>query len=277
MQIFVINLDRKPERWQRMAGLLEGLPFTRIAAVDGKNIDGPEKKGRPYPGKILSRYQIGCILSHRAAYESFLKSADRYCCVLEDDVYLSPDFSKFINDDKWIPSGCDLVKIETTRQQVRFIGRRIGCQGRQAVRLHSLHFGTAGYIISRRGAEILLEMTTQPDRAMDRIVFGRAVRRRLQPVYQLIPALCIQGTQRGDGMIFPEMESSIRDSNAVPRLPANPTPASSPNPPKIVRVKKSLMEKVRREVSRPFHQLRAVRKNIAKRIMGVRREGVPFA
>ena len=35
MQIYVINLDRHPARWQRIAGLLQGLTIKRIAAMDG--------------------------------------------------------------------------------------------------------------------------------------------------------------------------------------------------------------------------------------------------
>jgi glycosyl transferase family 25 len=266
MQIFVINLDAKPRRWQRLAELLQGLRFKRIVAVDGSTLDGPEQNGRPCPEE-LSRYHRGCILSHRAVYEEFLAGTDRYCCVLEDDVFLSPDFPKFINDDNWIPPDCDLVKIETTRQPVLVIGRRIQCLNRQATRLHSLHLGTAGYIVSRRGAEILLEMTANPARAMDRIVFGRAGRQRLQPVYQLIPALCIQGSHRGDGTIFPEMESSI--CRQAP-------PPPQPSPPKTTPAPKPLLAKVKRELLRPFKQLRAFKKAAGRRRTGLRREGVPF-
>ena len=264
MQIFVINLDAKPRRWQRMTELLQGLRFKRIAAVDGKTIEGPEQNGRPYPG-VLSRYHQGCILSHRAAYQAFLASTDRYCCVLEDDIFLSHDFHKFINDEAWIPQGCGLIKIETTRQPTWFLGQRIRCLDRHAARLNSLHFGTAAYIISRRGAEILLELTVKPDRAMDRIVFGRVARRRLHPIYQLIPALCIQGSHRGDGVTFPEMESSINRQAPPP-----------PDLPKTAPAPKTLLAKVKRELVRPFKQLRALKKAAGRRSTGLRREGVPF-
>ncbi|MDR3457914.1 MAG: glycosyltransferase family 25 protein [Verrucomicrobiae bacterium] len=263
MQIFVINLDQKPGRWQRMAGLLAGLPFHRIAAVDGKAIDGPEQSSRPFPG-ILSRYHQACILSHRAALQALLAGADRYGCVLEDDVFISPDFPKFIRDETWIPPGCDLVKIETTTRPVWFTGRHIACRNRRAIRLHSLHLGAAGYIVSRRGAEILLEMTVGPDRAIDRILFGKAGRERLHPVYQLMPALCIQGNHRGDGMTFPDMESSI--DHTAP-LPVAPKPAP---------LRKPLPAKVKRELLRPFQQLQAATKTAGLRLKSLRREGVPF-
>jgi glycosyl transferase family 25 len=264
MQIFVINLDAKPKRWQRMTELLHGLPFKRIAAVDGKTIDGPEQNGRPCPEE-LSRYHRGCILSHRAAYQEFLAGPDRYCCVLEDDVFISPDFPKFIKDDSWIPAGCDLVKIETTRHPVWVMSQGVPCRDRQAARLLSIHLGTAGYIVSRRGAEVLLETTALPARAMDRIVYGRSGRKTLHPVYQLIPALCIQGSHRGDGVTFPEMESSIyRQAPPPPNLPPVPPPP------------KPLLAKIKRELMRPFNQFQVSKKFARRRKLGLRRKGVPF-
>jgi len=124
MQIYVINLAEKTGRWSRMAGLLQGLPFHRIAAVDGQTIDGPETNIRT-PKKLLSRYHQACLLSHRAAYQAFLAGPDRYGCVLEDDVFISPDFPRFINNEDWIPPGCDVIKIETTQAFVWFTGRRM--------------------------------------------------------------------------------------------------------------------------------------------------------
>ena len=265
MQIYVINLAEKTGRWSRMAGLLQGLPFYRIAAVDGKTVPGPETNIRTFP-RQLSRYNRACILSHRAAWEKFLAGPDRHACVLEDDVFLSPDFPKFIDNEDWIPAGCDLVKIETTQAFIWFIGGRIACLDRRATRLRSLHLGAAGYIITRRGAEILLEMSKDViNRPIDRILFDKTARKRLQPIYQLLPALCIQGSHRSDGVTFPDMESSI-DRQPPPTVR-----------PKIIPPRKTLPAKIVRELIRPFHQLRKARRNAWLRSNGLHRQGVPFA
>ncbi|MBW8863895.1 MAG: glycosyltransferase family 25 protein [Verrucomicrobia bacterium] len=266
MQIFVINLDRKPMRWQRMAGLLQGLPFRRLAAVDGNTIHGPEYNipSRPGSPAVLSRYNRACTLSHRAAMQDFLAGTDRYCCVLEDDVFISPDFPRFINDESWIPSKCDLVKIETTRQEVRLASKGVACLDREAVLLDSVHFGTAGYIVSRRGAQMLLGMTAEPERSIDRILFEPAGLRKLRPV-QLIPALCIQAGHLEGGMIFPEMESSIQ-----PRVPVQ----------KIIperTERKTLPVKIKREAIRPFRQLNGAVQRTGLRLRGLRWTRVPFA
>jgi glycosyl transferase family 25 len=265
MQIYVINLAEKTGRWQRMAGLLHGLPFHRIAAVDGKTVAGPEHNIRTFP-KQLSRYNRAANLSHRAAWEKFLAGPDRYACVLEDDVFLSPDFPKFINNEDWIPPGCDLVKIETTQAFIWFTGGRIACLDRQTTQLRSLHLGAAAYIITRRGAEILLEMSKDViNRPLDRILFDKMGRKRLQPVYQLVPALCIQGSHRSDGVTFPDMESSI-DRQVPPTVR-----------PIIIPSRKTLLTKIGRELVRPFHQFRKARRNAWLRSKGLHRQGVPFA
>jgi glycosyl transferase family 25 len=106
MQIYLINLDRHSQRLQRMTSLLEGLPFQRIAAVDGRTVAGSEQRDRSRPTgrENLSRYDQACTLSHQCAWREFLAGTEKYVCVLEDDIHVSPDFSKFINDESWIPA-----------------------------------------------------------------------------------------------------------------------------------------------------------------------------
>jgi glycosyl transferase, family 25 len=271
MKIFVINLDRHPMRWRRMEGLLQGLAFKRIAAVDGRNLDGPEYRNpaEAMSRENLSRYNRACLLSHRAVWQEFLAGGDPYCCVLEDDVFFSPDFARFINSEAWIPTDCNLLKIETVHQQV-FISRKTTAGlGRQVSLLRSAHLGTAAYIVSRRGAQASLDATLDPERAVDRILFEEAGLKQLHPVYQLFPALCIQANQRADGMIFPEMESSIQ--------PKNPPKARPPTVPGC----KTLLKKIKRELFRPFYQFKEFARSTGVRglhlLKGARRCRVPFA
>jgi glycosyl transferase family 25 len=271
LQIFVINLDRHPMRWQRMAGLLQGLAFKRIPAVDGKTLDGPELNdlSRPRCYETVSRYHRACGLSHRAAWQEFLASGELYGCVFEDDVFLSPDFPRFISDETWIPPSCDLFKIETTLQPVFVSRKNITCLDRMAAALCSLHCGAGGYIISRRGAQALLSATSRPARAIDCIMYDKAGLRQLHPVYQLFPALCVQASQRPDGMVFPEMASSIQ-LNVPPKLQ-----------PEIIPGSKTRLEKIKREIFRPFLKMKTSAQSAGRpaldRLRGVRRVRVPFA
>ncbi|MEI9864980.1 MAG: glycosyltransferase family 25 protein [Limisphaerales bacterium] len=211
MRIYVINLDRHSLRWDRLKELLQGLDFQRIAAVDGKTIDGPELRDRSIPlcHEALSRYERACVLSHRAAWLEFLAGKDPYCCILEDDVIISPDFTRFIKRENWIPKRCEVLKIETCTTEFYFSRKTIACLDRRLVVPHSLHLGCAAYIISRRSAQILLEETVRPDRPIDRIMFDETGLQKLRPVYQLFPALCIQANRYQGGILFPELDSSI--------------------------------------------------------------------
>lgn len=90
---FVINLDRSTQRLaQTQACLAEiGLPFNRIAAVDGKACD-PQlgQAAIPTMGVALSPGEVGCFLSHRKAAEAFLATDAELGVVFEDDLALTP-------------------------------------------------------------------------------------------------------------------------------------------------------------------------------------------
>jgi glycosyl transferase, family 25 len=263
MQIFVINLDRNPMRWNRMAKILAGLDFRRVTAVDGKNLGGPEynKPGRQISHEMLSCYNRACILSHRIACQEFLGGSDAYCCVLEDDILISPDFGQYMNRTDWIPSDAHLVKIETTRNEICVSTKTVTCLNRAATLLRSSHLGSAAYVISRRGAEKILELSAAPDRSIDRVLFDEDGINALRP-YQILPALCIQYSWSGQDLLFPEMESTIQPKSAIPADPAR----------KAVRY--SVLYKIQREFSRPFRQASTW---TALRCQGIRRLSVPFA
>jgi glycosyl transferase family 25 len=168
MRVFVINLDRCPERMTRLAGLLGalGVPFERIAAVDGRELD-PIPPAKAFNGRyVMTRSELACVLSHRMAWFRFIASADEYCLVLEDDVHLGKDFGAIARGDIGLEAAAfDLIKIETRSHKIwvdRFDARTVGGQ-RRIARLHSAHLGAAAYIISRAGVEKVLPATESDD------------------------------------------------------------------------------------------------------------------
>ena len=84
MRVFVINLDRHPERLAHMRGQLRGIAFERISAVDGTKSQ-PTQKG-------LTRFELACLASHRDAWRQFLDGSEEHACFLEDDLHIRPDF-----------------------------------------------------------------------------------------------------------------------------------------------------------------------------------------
>lgn len=257
MQLYVINLDRHQQRMSRMGELLDGLPFQRVRAVEGRELDGPETDDSKTGGPV-SRYAQACALSHRAAWTEFLKTKARYACVLEDDIFLSEAFPKFIRDESWIPAEMNLLKIETYRQRIVLSRQSRVCLDRSMAALRSRHFGTAGYIVSRQGAEALLKLTGKIQRPVDHLLFGRKAVREQLVRHQLFPALCTQGKFIGNGILFSEMESAIEANQPRPEEP--------------------LLSKLRSEIIRPFRQTsKVVSSVITGRYLRERSCVVPFA
>ena len=93
---FVINLDRSPERLQRISADLTrlGIPFARLAAIEGRDIN-PDASPHFAKGEYERRHgkhptpcEIGCYLSHMAAIRRFLESDAQFALILEDDAIL---------------------------------------------------------------------------------------------------------------------------------------------------------------------------------------------
>jgi glycosyl transferase family 25 len=162
--IYVINLDRCPERWQRLRGqaVQFGLNVIRIGAVDGSMIAEHERadfhhrqfvyhNGRkPLPG------EYGCYRSHLIALAQFVASGDDAAIIMEDDVDLNARLiPRAIAALQTIP-GAGLVKLVNHRM-VGF--RRAATSAEEDIVgrcLHGPQGSAACYIVTRRAAEKLL-------------------------------------------------------------------------------------------------------------------------
>ena len=120
MKIYLINLDRHPERLAHMRKQLDGVAFERVSAVDGAT--------RPPTTKGLTRFELACLESHRTAWRKFLASTDSLACFLEDDVHVQPGFAALLSGAKWPPKDAHAVKLDTYFQKVR-LGERLSASG----------------------------------------------------------------------------------------------------------------------------------------------------
>ncbi len=246
MLVLVVNLDRHKLRLERMNAQLAacGLSFERMRAVDGDNLSDADAAAilSPAPLINLSRPEIACLLSHRAAWQRFLASDEELCCVLEDDVRLAEDFGSALKAAKdWALLPFDVIKIETMGQRV-WVSRkkRPAFPGHALSRLRSCHQGTAGYIVSREGTRRLLDLTTRMDRAIDDLMFDAALGSGSLDVLQLEPALCIQEMWLGELDETSEFASSIEPLRLSLRE---------------LRRKRKGLAKLTRETARPFERL----------------------
>jgi glycosyl transferase family 25 len=103
LPIFVINLDRNPDRLAFIRRQLEtfGLSFERLSAVDGATLTTSQVGllsggGRRWNGdyfRPLTSGEVGCYASHRACWQRIVDRRLPAALVLEDDVELSATFA----------------------------------------------------------------------------------------------------------------------------------------------------------------------------------------
>jgi glycosyl transferase, family 25 len=216
MKIYLINLDRHPERLAHMRKQLDGVAFERISAIDGSR--------RPPTTNGLTRFELACLESHRTAWRKFLASAEGLACFLEDDVHIQPGFAALLEGTKWPPKDAHSVKLDTYFQKVRLGERLRASGGREIARLYSRHESAAAYILSRDGAARYLELTESARQPADYAVFPNAPRRLGLSIYQLVPAIAIQDhlLKNGKGfataMTKTDGQAAARRSSLVGKL-----------------------------------------------------------
>ena len=184
MKVYLINLDRHPERLAHMGKQLNGVAFERISAVDGSN-DPPTTKG-------LSRFELACLESHKLAWRQFLNGPDACACFLEDDLHVWPSFAALTASGSWIPTGAHSIKLDTYLQKVELGERKVAIGERQVARLYSRHQSSAAYILTREGAARYLDLTASASAPADYALFPNHPRRLGLHIYQLCPAVAIQ-------------------------------------------------------------------------------------
>lgn len=197
---YCINLDRRPDRLEHMNAEFGrvGVSFQRISAANGQGPEAMAIAASMAPQadvRRISANAVACTLSHRTIWRLLLDGADEYAAVFEDDVIVAPDLHDVLRSD-WVPDDADVVRLETwhSRIHVSLTGHRKGPGGRLLKPLRSAHLGTAGYIVSRRGAEKLLRGSEAFNVSTDRMMFDPDIGLLAQlKVYQMVPGPVIQG------------------------------------------------------------------------------------
>jgi glycosyl transferase, family 25 len=182
--VFVISLERTPERLATMRGQLDALrvPFIWIKAIDGQHLSKQDlRRIMPRPNNLLLRYplsagQIASTASHRLTIERIWESRADFACVMEDDGELDLTFPEFLDRD-WLETlpPFDILKLASD-----WAGRRddlavpIGSRsGRQVcVPLHP-SYSARCYVLSRKGAGNALRRLRVIDDTADFMIFRR--------------------------------------------------------------------------------------------------------
>uniref|UniRef100_A0A674CP76 Procollagen galactosyltransferase 2-like n=1 Tax=Salmo trutta TaxID=8032 RepID=A0A674CP76_SALTR len=169
-EIFLINLKRRIDRRDRMLSTLAvlGIDITLTEAVDGKALNSSQLQAMgidmlpgykdPYSGRVLTRGEIGCFLSHYNIWKQVVEQRLQRVLVLEDDVRFEPRFrSRLVtimeNVDR-VGLDWDLIYVGRKRLQVKQPERWV--EGVSNLVYPDYSYWTLGYALSLQGAKRLL-------------------------------------------------------------------------------------------------------------------------
>lgn len=105
-KIFMINLERRPERRAKMNQSFDalGLDVEYVPAVDGRELNDDEIKkigieflegyADPYLNRPMTLGEIGCFLSHFYLWEKMVAEQLDEVLILEDDIRFEPYFKE---------------------------------------------------------------------------------------------------------------------------------------------------------------------------------------
>ncbi|KAI6244066.1 Glycosyltransferase 25 family member [Aphelenchoides fujianensis] len=176
-RVLVVNLERRPERMQRMERVMRtlGIEFTRFDATDGRLLTERELAPihelpgylDPFHKRPLKRGEIGCFLSHYRIWTEIVDEELDRALVFEDDIRFTENATRILR-------GLieDLTK-ERTDWDLIYLGRKKNdpqakeffVPGHRYLSTVTYSYWTLGYAISRQGAQKLLDA-----RPLDRLV-----------------------------------------------------------------------------------------------------------
>ncbi|KAF7695615.1 procollagen galactosyltransferase 2 precursor [Silurus meridionalis] len=169
-EIFLINLKRRMDRRERMLNSLAalGVEATITNAVDGKALNSSQLQALgiemmpnykdPYSGRVLTRGEIGCFLSHHSIWTQMVEKGLQRVLVLEDDVRFEPRFKRrlqtIMQDVEKVQLDWDLIYVGRKRMQVA--QPELSVDGVNNLVEADYSYWTLAYALSLNGANKLL-------------------------------------------------------------------------------------------------------------------------
>ncbi|MEA1988679.1 MAG: glycosyltransferase family 25 protein [Pseudomonadota bacterium] len=228
MNVFVINLERNPDRLDFISKRLEslGIDFQRVDAIDGYALSDNfieefrQNSKRPTGWK---EGQIGCFLSHRKAWQQIVDGKEEYGIVFEDDLHIAESLKSVIFNLNWIPEDADVVRLENTTNWVKL--KKVGTVNNRDLSLVKNDSWCAGaYIMPKATAVFLLAQDPKLWLPADTYVFAKSlseVARNLH-IYQVNPVLTCQdkyseGVVDSSELMKFDSEIEVDQSNSLAR------------------------------------------------------------
>ncbi|XP_077573035.1 procollagen galactosyltransferase 2 [Stigmatopora nigra] len=168
--VFLINLKRRLDRRSRMLKTFSalGLRTTLAPAVDGKALNTSQLQALgiemlpgykdPYSGRVLTRGEIGCFLSHHSIWKQVVEGGLQKVLVLEDDVRFEPRFKRRLQAimDEVDKTQLDWDLIYVGRKRMQVVQPERSVDGVKNLVEADYSYWTLGYVLSFQGATKLL-------------------------------------------------------------------------------------------------------------------------
>lgn len=174
--VFVINLDKSPERMAKISKRLNELdiPFERISGVYGASLTKQELELAYDPALNLKTYrralpcgEIGCYMSHTKVWKTIVEKKYNCALVLEDDIVIDADIklllSKLINSIK----SFDIVKFYCPKSNPKIVASEPIGPNHMLCRFRKVPSGNQGQLITYDGAKKLLATYQKFGRPVD--------------------------------------------------------------------------------------------------------------
>ena len=202
--IHFINLDRDTDRRIHMESTLDGmgLDYERFAAVNASHLTPEQEAYYQTPQRAhLGAAEIAAFLSHITVWKKIAAGDAAFGLVFEDDVIFAENFADFLRGAVQAidPNALQIHRFETFLARVtlrRQVQHQVGV--RRAYVLESNHGGTAAYLLNKKTAAHLIEISDRFSNAVDIDLFDPQRRTATDvQVLQWLPAPCVQDMQNG--------------------------------------------------------------------------------
>ena len=214
IKTFVINLNRRPDRWEvflNNSSTLDFLDFKRFPGIDGQKVESTRQLQQIFENNDyqMRRGMLGCAMSHISLFINLINETDKNIdtyLILEDDIEFQPDFEKKF---KYFYEKLQ----KTSNWDLAFLGHHVRDLNNTSYKnqekmpeieridvyqsfLRSLG-GTTGFIIKRQGAIKLLEFlnNTSMTNGIDTVIQKSA---NDLAIYYCEPHLIFSECYRGD-------------------------------------------------------------------------------
>jgi glycosyl transferase family 25 len=166
MKIFLLNLERAPQRREIMLERLSalGLEAELLSAVDGIMLDAADLPPGTEPG--LSPGEIGCYLSHVNFWKTIIQRQLPHAIIIEDDVIISPGLMPAVEEILALPMPFDAVRLSALFP-IRGIPVASLSGNAQLVLTTKPPGGCQCYLVSNDGARKMLSKLAVPKQPID--------------------------------------------------------------------------------------------------------------